>query len=641
MELVHWFRVLWITMTLLTFQYASNVEGRYHYHKRNKSASPPPTPAEDRGSPSPPSIAPPTLVEKPVAPTPAEDRGSPSPPSIAPPTPAEEPFAPPIPAEEPVAPSTPSIAPPTPVEEPVAPPTPAEEPVAPSTPSIAPPTPVEEPVAPPTPAEKPAAPSTPSIAPPTPVEEPVAPPTPAEKPAAPSTPSIAPPTPVEEPVAPPTPAEKPVAPSTPSITPPTPPPHVPSDPYPNDPGNNSSNSSDCVFNVMDYGAVGDGSADDTAAFRQAWKEACAVESGVVLAPSDYCFKITSTIFSGPCQAGLVFQVDGVLMPPDGPETWPTTDSLNQWLVFYRLDQMTFTGTGTIEGNGQKWWELPCKPHRGPKGSTLPGPCDSPAMIRFFMSSNLVVRGLRIQNSPKFHMKFDGCEGVLIEKISISSPKLSPNTDGIHIENTKSVAIYDSMISNGDDCISIGTGCANVDIMGVTCGPSHGISIGSLGVHNSRACVSNITVRNAVIRESDNGARIKTWQGGTGCVSGILFENIQMENVLNCLLVDQYYCLSKGCLNQTSAVLVTDLTYRNIKGTYDVRTPPIHFACSDTVACRNITLSEVELYPHEGELMDDPFCWNAYGIQETATIPPIDCLQEGEPQVAAEVSEYTC
>lgn len=65
-----------------------------------------------------------------------------------------------------------------------------------------------------------------------------------------------------------------------------------------------------------------------------------------------------------------------------------------------------------------------------------------------MSSNLVISGLRIQNSPKFHMKFDGCEGVLIEKLSISSPKLSPNTDGIHIENTKSVGIYNTMISNG-------------------------------------------------------------------------------------------------------------------------------------------------------------------------------------------------
>lgn len=102
-------------------------------------------------------------------------------------------------------------------------------------------------------------------------------------------------------------AGEPVAPSTPSLSPP-PLPNVPSDPYPEDPGNNSSGSSDCVFNVMNYGAVGDGSADDTAAFRAAWKEACAVESGVVFAPADYSFKITSTIFSGPCQPGLVFQV---------------------------------------------------------------------------------------------------------------------------------------------------------------------------------------------------------------------------------------------------------------------------------------------------------------------------------------------
>ncbi|RVX21855.1 Polygalacturonase [Vitis vinifera] len=323
--------------------------------------------------------------------------------------------------------------------------------------------------------------------------------------------------------------------------PPVYPPPVPSDPSPNpdDPGN--SNSEPCVFDVTSFGAVGDGTTDDTAAFMEAWKAACAVESGIVLVPADH--------------------VDGVLMPPNGPDCWPKSDSKKQWLVFYRLDQMTFTGSGTIEGNGGDWWELPCKPHRGPNGSTLPGPCDSPALIRFFMSSNLV---------------------------------LSPNTDGIHIENTKSVGIYNSEIGNGDDCISIGRGCSDVNIEGVTCGPSHGISIGSLGVQNSQACVSNITVRNVFIKDSDNGVRIKTWQGGR----------------------DQYYCLSKACRNQTSAVYLTDVTYRNIKGTYDVRSPPIHFACSDTVACTNITMSEVELLPAEGELVDDPFCWNAYGTQET-------------------------
>ena len=152
------------------------------------------------------------------------------------------------------------------------------------------------------------------------------------------------------------------------------------------------------------------------------------------------------------------------------------------------------------------------------------------------------------------------------------------------------------------------------------------------MHNSQACVSNITVRNTVIRDSDNGLRVKTWQGGTGSVSNLLFENIQMENVLNCIIVDQYYCQSKDCRNETSAVRVFDVQYRNIKGTYDVRSAPIHFACSDTVACTNITMSEVELLPEEGELVDDPFCWNAYGTQETLTIPPIDCSLDGSPVV---------
>jgi hypothetical protein len=90
-------------------------------------------------------------------------------------------------------------------------------------------------------------------------------------------------------------------------SPPPPAPSVPSDPYPypNEPGESPS---DCIFDVRSFGAVGDGEADDTAAFRAAWKAACAVDSGVLLAPENNCFKITSTIFSGPCKPGLVFQV---------------------------------------------------------------------------------------------------------------------------------------------------------------------------------------------------------------------------------------------------------------------------------------------------------------------------------------------
>jgi polygalacturonase len=120
------------------------------------------------------------------------------------------------------------------------------------------------------------------------------------------------------------------------------------------------------------------------------------------------------------------------------------------------------------------------------------------------------------------------------------------------------------------------------------------SIGSLGNHNSKACVSNITVRDSVIKLSDNGVRIKTWQGGSGSVSGVTFNNIHMDTVKNPIIIDQFYCLSKDCSNKTSAVFISDIVYTSIKGTYDIRHPPMHFACSDSVPCTNLTLSDIEL-----------------------------------------------
>jgi hypothetical protein len=160
---------------------------------------------------------------------------------------------------------------------------------------------------------------------------------------------------------------------------------------------------DCgdVFDVRAFGASGgDGGScsDDTPAFRAAWKAACSSDSATatLLVPSDGVFTISSTIFSGPCKPQLTFQIsfelhcllpprkiidpskparpsfhaavtvhqiDGVLMPPDGPASWPATDSRKQWVVFYKADRLTLAGEGTIEGNGEEWWDLPCKPHR--------------------------------------------------------------------------------------------------------------------------------------------------------------------------------------------------------------------------------------------------------------------------------------
>ncbi|XP_040375888.1 polygalacturonase At1g48100-like [Oryza brachyantha] len=437
--------------------------------------------------------------------------------------------------------------------------------------------------------------------------------------------------------APPHPAIPPVA-----ATPPALPPAGPSSKNGSSPPPCSSSN---VFDVRAFGASGNGSCTDgdTRAFRAAWKAACAADCATLLVPSDGVFTITSTIFAGPCKPGLTFQIDGVLMPPDGPANWPAADSRRQWIVFYKADGMTLTGKGTIEGNGEEWWNLPCKPHRGPNGSTLPGPCESPALIKFVASSDVAVRGVRLENSPQFHLKFDGCARVAVDGLVVSSPASSPNTDGVHVENTTAVRIANSRISNGDDCVSVGGGCSGVRVENVTCVHGHGISIGGLGARGARACVSDVAVRGARVVDSDNGVRIKTWQGGAGAVTAVVFDDVQMVNVRSCIVIDQYYCdahggAGGGCSNQTAAVRVDGVEYRGIRGTYNPRGggAPVRFACSDAVACTGITMTDVELWPAGGgggtssPLLSEPYCWNAYGLTETPTQPPVHCLQEGRP-----------
>ncbi|CAO2837638.1 unnamed protein product [Amaranthus hypochondriacus] len=392
-----------------------------------------------------------------------------------------------------------------------------------------------------------------------------------------------------------------------------------------------------VLNVLTFGAVGDGSTDDTSAFKTAWDAACAVDNGKIFAPSGYSFLLQPLIFSGPCKTGVLFQLEGTIVPPDGPESWPKSSSKRQWIIFYRTHGLTLQGSGLIHGRGDKWWDMPCKPHKG-NGTKEHGPCDSPVAIRFFQGTNITLKGIKLMNSPEFHIRFDGCQNVNVDSLFIKSPADSPNTDGIHVENTNNVTIHNTVISNGDDCISIGAGSHNLDIRNVTCGPSHGISIGSLGVHNSKACVSNVTVTNCIIKHSDNGVRIKTWQGGSGSVSRITFDGIHMDTVRNPIIIDQYYCLSSSCSNQTSAVSINTITYSNIKGTFDTRGPPVKLECSDSVPCTNITISGLDLLPagptslmasHKHKL--DPFCWNAYGSSAGEfTTPPVDCLLEGLP-----------
>lgn len=66
-----------------------------------------------------------------------------------------------------------------------------------------------------------------------------------------------------------------------------------------------------VYDVRSFGAVGDGKADDTEAFKLAWDTLCQTEETepvTLLLPKHRSFMIQSTIFTGPCRSNILFQV---------------------------------------------------------------------------------------------------------------------------------------------------------------------------------------------------------------------------------------------------------------------------------------------------------------------------------------------
>ncbi|PIA24808.1 hypothetical protein AQUCO_24200002v1 [Aquilegia coerulea] len=399
--------------------------------------------------------------------------------------------------------------------------------------------------------------------------------------------------------------------------------------------------SSSVFNVLSFGAKGDGVVDDSKALQAAWKAACMVGSATLKIPSNFKFLISPITLQGPCMPKLVLQIDGTLLASPKVASWQRS-SLFQWLNFKWIQNFTIQGTGTIDGQGSAWWNLSQVLYIQKRSKQIPGM--KPTALRFYESYNVTVRDIKIINSPLCHLKFDDSGSINIDNITISSPADSPNTDGIHFQNTKDVEIQHSNIGCGDDCVSIQTGCSNIHVHHISCGPGHGISLGSLGKDRTVACVKDIVVENIIMQDTLYGARIKTWQGGIGSVKNVSFSNIQVSNVKVPIMIDQFYCDKRKCKNQTDAVAIYGVKYNQIIGTYSAQ--PIHLACSNSVPCKKVDLIDIQLSPlSKSGGFHQALCLNTYGKSFAPLVPSsIDyCLKKGGTSYNSltKSHKYTC
>ncbi|CAI9108337.1 OLC1v1007907C1 [Oldenlandia corymbosa var. corymbosa] len=339
-----------------------------------------------------------------------------------------------------------------------------------------------------------------------------------------------------------------------------------------------------TYNVQSYGAKPDGKSDSTKPFLNAWAAACASgKPSTIYVPQGKYVLGTAQFWGHSCKNSITIRIDGTLVQP---YDYHVTGHNAHWLSFERVNGVKIIG-GTLDGQGAGLWS--CKA----SGGNCPGGAST---LGIYNSNNIVVSGLTSLNSQLFHVIVDGCNNVMIQGMKISASSNSPNTDGIHIQNSNGVTVLSSIIATGDDCISMGPGSSNVLIQSIFCGPGHGISIGSLGWNKQEPGVQNVTVKSVNFQGTQNGVRIKTWaRPSNGFVKNVLFQDVTMGNVKNPIVIDQHYCPDhpNSCPNQASGVKISAVTFKQIRGR-SASPVAISIGCSQNNPCRSITFQDISL-----------------------------------------------
>ncbi|KAL4310602.1 hypothetical protein GQ457_01G003160 [Hibiscus cannabinus] len=355
-----------------------------------------------------------------------------------------------------------------------------------------------------------------------------------------------------------------------------------------------------TFDVRRYGAVADGRTDNQKAFLRAWNDACNQNGGSVVFVPRGVYKLGPVVFTGPCKGPIMFLVTGVLKAPSG-----ATDSFS-WINFRYVNNLLMRGGGTLDGQGPSAWHL----NNWDKSSTSKR---LPISLMLDSVTNSRFENFRSVNSKQTHFSMSGCENVNITKVDILAPAESPNTDGIKMGRSTGIRISNSRISTGDDCVAILSGSSRIDVSNVLCGPGHGISIGSIGKNKDEKNVAGVSVTKCTLRETDNGVRIKTWQSpNAAIVSNVLFQDIIMEKVRNPIIIDQTYCPSASCNDQTASnVQIKDVTYRNIRGISSSEVA-VALECSKKFPCRNLIMTDINLTSQKPGVSLKSSCSNVIG-----------------------------
>lgn len=340
---------------------------------------------------------------------------------------------------------------------------------------------------------------------------------------------------------------------------------------------------DREFLITTYGAIGDGVADCTDAFKSAIEACSAAGGGRIVVPS-------GRFQTGPVHlrtninlyleqgATVAFQRDPSRYLPAVFTRWEGVEVMNYSPFIYAFEQqnIAISGQGTLDGQAddQRWWPWNGKPAYGwkpgdpnqmqarkrlfdmaergvPVTERVFGTGDylRPNFIQPYRCANVMIEGISIVNSPMWEIHPVLCRNVVVRNVKVVTH--GPNNDGCNPESCQDVLIEGCEFDTGDDCIAIKSGrnadgrrlnipTENVVVRNCRMKDGHGgVTLGSEisgGVRNvfAERCVMDSPNLDRALRFKNNAMR-------GGLLENVYMRDVQVGQVADAVLaIDFHY-----------------------------------------------------------------------------------------------------
>lgn len=300
-----------------------------------------------------------------------------------------------------------------------------------------------------------------------------------------------------------------------------------------------------IYNVHEFGAVGDGIHNDAPAIQAAIDACSSNGGGRVVLSSNHIYKAGAIVLRSyvelHLEMGAVLKASDCLedfnlfgaqsSAPEGIsvptyENCDYTGSPTLYFLYAKdCEYVAITGFGKIDGSHEQFFGTVTKWHID--GSFYP----RVPLLFLEHVSHLTLQQVTLTNSGFWTTHLIGCEDVLIDGLRILNDLRLANCDGIDPDHCKNVRISNCHIESADDCIVFKNTahnmkygpCENIVVSNCTLiSTSAAIKFGS----ESEAPFRNITVSNCTISRTNRGISLMLRDGGS--IENVIFSNIHIE-----------------------------------------------------------------------------------------------------------------